>query len=267
MMLRCLLLIAVLLPCCAYAEDRVIKVIPLNNRSAIELQGVIRPLLEDSERIMANGANLIVKATALRQIDIQLLIQQLDTRLVNLLVTVLRTQTKTAEQLNHSARVRLNVSSQNTFNISGNSQGQFSDIKRTHHSENMQQVRTLNGQSALIKMGNVHPITQINIADVGGGQAIVSSNTQLVEATTGFMVTPNLTGSLVVMDITPWSNTMKTNGTLAIQGGHSSIQATLGEWVEMGGISEQRQDLAMGNLSHYRATINNEWRVLIKVEK
>ena len=101
-MLKAPLLFLALFSPLSLAETAVIEIIPLNNRPASDLQGILTPLLERSERVIADSSSLIIKASPSRQKELKDLINQLDIRLSNLSISVIQTRIKTAEQLNNS---------------------------------------------------------------------------------------------------------------------------------------------------------------------
>ena len=47
----------------SFAVETLIEVIPLYNRPASEIQPLISPMLESTDRVIAGGSNLIVKTT------------------------------------------------------------------------------------------------------------------------------------------------------------------------------------------------------------
>ncbi|MDD1637460.1 MAG: hypothetical protein LUQ56_04905 [Methylococcaceae bacterium] len=93
----------------SFAAETIIEVITLYNRPASEIQPLISPMLEDTDRVMADGSNLIVKTTPERLNEIKKFINNLDTRLNNLIITVIQSRHTTAEELNAAARVNLNI--------------------------------------------------------------------------------------------------------------------------------------------------------------
>ena len=248
------------------ADDMVIKVVPLNNRFAPELQPLISPLLENSEYLIANGASLIIKATPARQNELRKLIEQLDKKLSNLTITIIQSNSKTADSLNASANIRVGTSQLNKSSLSRRLRGRFADAKKSSYSESQQQIQTLDGKAAFIKTGKIHPIHNISIHSSPIGYTSVSSNTQYIEASTGFLVTPRLSGSQVILEVSPWSDKMQNSGVLSTQRSHSTIRVNLGEWVEIGGINEQSQSSATRNLSHSYSTRQKKIRILIKID-
>ncbi len=249
------------------ANESVMQVVPVNNRPASELQSLISPLLESSERIIASHSSLIIKATPSRQKELINLIEQLDTRLSNLSITVIQSKTKTAQALNSSAKIKLNFPANKPSNISVKARGRFASTEGLNNSESRQKIQTLDGKPAYIKTGKIYPVENISIYQSGYSYPVISSNTQLIEASTGFLVTPRLSGNQVTIEVTPWSDKMNNNGLINSQSGHSTIRVNLGQWVEIGGIDEHSQLSTNRTLSHAYSTVNKNMRILIKVEK
>ena len=266
-MLKAPLLFLALFSPLSLAETAVIEIIPLNNRPASDLQGILTPLLERSERVIANSSSLIIKASPSRQKELKDLINQLDIRLSNLSISVIQTRIKTAEQLNNSLTFGFNSPLKNPAYFSGNINGRFAQTEGLRNTESRQEVRTLEGRPAIIKTGKIHPVRNINLYDSGYGHSSISSNIQFIEATSGFMVTPRLTGSFVTVDISPWSDRMNNKGSIDTQGGRTSVQVKLGEWVEIGSINDHSKSVNNAHYSHHYSTKNDAIRILIKVDK
>ncbi len=249
------------------ADDLVMKVVPLNNRFASELQPLISPFLENSERIVANRSSLIVKATPARQKEIKKLIDQLDSRLNNLTITVIQSNTESAESLNASANNRVNIRTSRPSSLPYRFRGRFANTESLNHSNSQQQIQTLDGKPAYIKIGQIHPVQNINIYPSGYGYPVISTNTQLIEASTGFMVTPRLSGKQVTLEVSPWSDKINNSGEFSTQSGHTTIRVRLGQWVEIGGTDQQSQHTRYGTLSHRYSTTDKSMKILIKVDK
>lgn len=248
-----------------FAESLVMKVIPLNNRFAADIQPLISPFLEGSERIIANRSNLIVKASPSRQIEIKNLIERLDQRLQNLTISVIQSRSETAQSLNASLHFKRRRQLLNR--PKNNIQGRFANTEVFDDKNSQQSIQTLDGRPAYIKTGKIHPINRVRVSHSDFGHTTISSNTELIEATTGFMVTPRLSGSQVILEITPWSDKMNYNGILQTQRGHSTVRVSLGKWVEIGGIDEQSQQSAKSILSRTYSTRQKSMKILVKVER
>ena len=271
-----LLLLLFTIPALTLAES-VVEVITVYNRPASELQPLLIPLLESTDQIVPNGDSIIVKTTPERLQTITNLIRKLDNPVNNLLITVIQSRNTTADQLNAGLGFDLNIPLSNApdprYNggnyrnqFQGRIYGQASKINSTHDNQNTQTIRTLEGQTAHIKVGNTVPITNYQIYPGAYGYPGVSQSTQLVEATTGFEVTPRLVGQQVVMDVSPWSDRFNGQGQLQSQSAQTTIRATLGEWVDLGGVDESGQSAGNSTFSYNRQSRQSNLHILVKVD-
>ncbi|MEI8573676.1 type II and III secretion system protein [Methylomonas sp. LW13] len=245
----------------ALADESVIEVIPLMNRPASDVRALLAPLLDADDRVIENGASLIVKTNPAKLGEIRAVIQKLDARLSNLVISVLQTSSKTAAELNAEAAIAATPNRIQMHGMMGNSE----DLRnRQQH----QQLRTLEGQAAHIKTGQVRPVQNYSVYDPGYGYgSAVSSNTQMIEASTGFAVTPRLAGNQVTLDIEPWSDSFQRNGHIETQSAHTTLRANLGEWVEIAGNTDTEQSDNHGFNSFNHSTRQNALRILIKVDQ
>jgi hypothetical protein len=256
------------------ANASIMEVIPLHNRPASELIPLISPLLERSEHIIDNGSNLIIKASPARLEEIKLLITKLDKGLSNLAITVLQSKSKTAEDLNASINIK---ALDHPSNLSGRTRGRYANTEELDSNDSTQVVRTLEGRPAYIKIGGIYPVNSYSVSGWGRGgrrggnrrrrDTDISSDTQFIEATKGFSVTARLTDRQVTIGVSPWSDKMNKQGIIETQSASTILQAKLGEWVEIGNVSESIQTTRDGHISHRYSTKHTTIRILIKVEK
>lgn len=262
------LLLLLFVPVITMAEP-LVEVISVYNRPASEIQPLLLPLLEYTDQIVANGDSLIVKTTPERLQAITNLIRKLDKPLNNLLITVMQSRDATAEQLNAELGFEVNVplrrsSGPNQFE--SRIYHQSSKINSTNNNRNTQTIRTLEGATALIKAGNSYPMTQYQIYPGGYGYPGVAQSTQLVDATTGFTVTPTLVGQQVIMDVAPWSDKLNRQGQIQAQEAQTSLRVNLGEWVDLGGVDENGQSSNVSTFSINHQTGQNRLHILLKVD-
>jgi type II secretory pathway component GspD/PulD (secretin) len=267
-MLNKALLFILMLVCgsLVHAEESVLEIITLNYRPAEEIPPLLAPLLEPSEGVAADGANLIIRAAPERLEAIKALVAQLDAKLHNLLISVLQGRDVSAAELNAAAQVRFNVPLDKPSATSARIQGRFQDTQSRTSAENTQTVRTLEGQPAYIKAGESRPVRSVTVYDSGYGRPAAVNSTTMLEATTGFAVTPRLSGDEVLLAVAPWSDRLQRNGSVATQSAATNLRAKLGEWIEIGAIEESSQQQQDGTLSRMRENRNSNLRMLIKVE-
>lgn len=252
-----LLIFITLLHNISLAAETAIEVIPLFNRPASEIQALLSPLLEESDRVIADGSNLLVKTRPERLAEIIMFIDKLDTPLNNLIITVVQSRHATAEELNVAAGVK------STGTISGH----FYQTQDPSSNESTQTIRTMEGKPAHISVGKTYPIQNLQVYNYGYGYPAVSSSTEFIDATTGFAVTPRLVEQQVILDVSPWSDNYNAQGQVETRNAQSTIKVNLGEWVELGGSDQNSHSSSNGTLATIRQTNQNKVRILVKVDK
>jgi type II secretory pathway component GspD/PulD (secretin) len=270
MLKRLLILLAfkTMMTCCAYAESSIIEVIPLVNRPASEIQPLLEPLLENTDRAIADGSNLLVKTSPTRLAKIKSIIAKLDTHLNDLIITVLQSRQATADELNMQIRAQINVPGTDLSKSTGNISGYTYQTQDRNDLDHKQTLRTQEGKPAYIKAGNTYPIQNYQSYSSGYGYSGASSSTEYVEASTGFSVTPTLSGQQVTLEIAPWSDNFETRSRIQTQEAQTTVTVNLGEWIEIGAANESKES-SSGNRAQARSwqTHENKLHILIKAEK
>ncbi|MEN8260582.1 MAG: hypothetical protein ABFS02_08355 [Pseudomonadota bacterium] len=250
------------------AQESALEVVPLSNRPAEDLLPLLLPFLEEDERAVANGSDLVLKSSPRRMAELKNLIRDLDKRQRDLLVTVLQGSNLTADELNARARLHIHIPLEAPAGTRGNFRGRYYSTQRGDALENTQQLRTLEGKAAIIKIAREIPYQNFGIygADPYG---YGTSSTEFRDVTTGFAVIPRLTGNgHVMLEISPWSahRSRIGDGVIETRSAQTTIRAALGEWVEIGGQNETSRTEQKGILSRHYRTDTGRHRILIRVE-
>lgn len=251
-------------PCRA---EMILEVIQVNNRPAAEIQPLLQPLLDENDQVIADGSNLIIKTSLERLAEIKYLISTLDSPQHNLLITVLQNSQISADELNAAARARVTIPANAPSKATGAFTGHVYQTQDKTTRENTQSIRTLEGNAAVIKIGNSTPVQNVQTYSSGYGYPTIATNTEFVDTSTGFTVVPRLTGDQVTLEVSPWSERMGSRGVIHSQAAQSSLRVNLGEWVELGGITENSSQSSAGRPANIRQTGTSQMHILIKVEK
>jgi hypothetical protein len=103
------------------------------------------------------------------------------------------------------------------------------------------------------------------------GQSVeqVVDGTQYRDVTTGFYVLPRLAGDRVTLDISPQRETLSRQipGAVNVQGLVTSVSGRLGEWMEIGGISQDASGQQSVLIGRTTTATRDDRRVLVKVEE
>lgn len=274
------LIIITLLNKISFAAESMTEVIPLFNRPASEILPLLSPLLEDTDRVIANGSNLIVKSAPERLGELIMLIDKLDAPLNNLVITVIQSRHVTARELNAAARVNLKPSRNNRLKPRVGITGHYYQTNDQNSIESTQTIKTLEGNTANITVGKTYPTQNVQIYNFGYGYGYgygypdISTTTDYIDATTGFAVTPrlieqnpSLEKQQVILEVSPWSEKVNTRGQLVNQNAQATIKINLGEWVELGGSDESSYSETNGKHATIRQTNQNKLHILVKVDK
>jgi type II secretory pathway component GspD/PulD (secretin) len=233
-----------------------LSVIELRHRSAEELVPVIQPLLGPGDAIVPNRNQLILRADPATVREIRALLDQIDRSPHRLLISVAQGSETSGESAGTGAEIRGRIDP-NQPNRSGAAiRGGAYQSQGRDQTHATQQVQTLDGQPAMIQMGSEVPVPSY-------GYGI-----QYQPVTTGFAVTPRLSGNRVTIAIEPWSDRLSygRGGVIETRSARTQVTAGLGEWVEIGGAMEtsvwEQSGLAGGSYASGR----RDSRILLKVE-
>ena len=251
----------------SFAAETMTEVITLFNRPASEILPLINPLLEDTDRVIADGSNLIVKAAPERLGEIIMLIDKLDAPLNNLIITVIQSRHLTARELNAAVKLSRNSRLKPGAVITGH----HYQTNDQNSSESIQTIRTLEGRTANITVGKSYPTENIQINNSGYGFPYIYPTTEYMDATTSFEVTPRLIGQnpslenqQVILEVSPSSTQTNIQGAFENKNLQTTVKINLGEWVELGRSGQNNEVQKHITL---RQTTNTNWHTLIKVDK
>lgn len=256
-----------------------IEIIELRYRSADELLPILRPLVEPEGSISTTQNKLIIRASAQNLRELRKLVSQLDSAPRQLLVTV--------RQDNQRSRAT------QATGVAGT--GRFGDVivdappsvdpslpgvgiagsrggvelrggqRETATSDSGdQQLRVMDGREAVIYVGQEVPYTSRSVGPGG----VVTTHTQLRSVLTGFVVRPRLQGEQVSLEISPQQESLDTGsgGSVNVSRLSTSITGRLGEWIDLGAVTQQGRIESRGNLSRSHTESENQQQVMIKVE-
>lgn len=248
-----LLLAALAVAPCLLAAPQELAVIQLRHRLPEELIPLIQPLLSPADAAIPNRNQLIIKASPATIAEIRTLLDQIDQRPHRLLITVLQGSESSGEGTGMGFQGRIDLGHPGGVDVRG---GAYSTEGRDTRGTT-QRVQTLDGHAAQIQVGAEIPVP----SPYGLGY-------QYRTATTGFSVTPRLSGSRVLIDIEPWSDRFDrgTGGVIATQSARTTISAGLGEWMEIGGQVETSVGQRSGLAGQDSFASGRENRILLKVE-
>jgi type II secretory pathway component GspD/PulD (secretin) len=263
-----------------------VEVILLKYRQADQVIPVLQPLLGREASISNFQNQLVIRATPSELAQVKRVLAGIDTPPRRLLITVRqdadvsgsRREAEVSGSIgNNNARVTVPGSSSreggNVVLRDGDDRlrARVVDSSQAGGERTAQTVQVLEGYSAFIRAGESQPVRNRQVVrTMVNGQWVdrVVETTDYREATTGFNVRPRLQGEMVTLDIDPQRETFdeQRRGAVNVQRVSTTVSGRLGEWMDLGGISEERSNDSSGILSTRSVRSSDRRGVQVKVE-
>lgn len=249
-----------------YAQS--LEVIELKHRRAEDVIPVLQPLIEQGGALSGSDYTLFVRTSAANLAQVRSALKQIDREPRQFLVSVRRSAD--ADVQRESASVSGTVQSSRVTGRVNETRGRSGVTVRGTQGDTqtstgaLSSVSVLEGSSAFIATGTSVPIVTALIAG-GGRRPWAGTSTQYRDLSSGFLVTPRVSGAGVVLDIEQRDERLH-NGTIQNQNLTTQISATVGEWIRLGGIDETSTSTQRGVLSRQYSTSSEAQSIWIKVD-
>lgn len=264
-----------------------VEVVPLKYRKSEQVIPVLQPLLGRDSSVTGFQNQLVIRATPAELAQIKRVLADIDTAPKRLLITVRQDADFDRDRReaglsgsigNDNARITVPGSrSQSGGNVvfrdgDDRLRGRVIDSQRSGSSSTQQSIHVLEGYSAFIRVGESRPVRSRQVVrTVVNGQIVdrVVEGTEYRNADTGFSVVPRVQGTMVTLDIDPQREVFEggRHGTVNTQRVVTTVTGRLGEWMDLGGVSESRSD-GQATLFGRSSSDSSERRgVQVKVEE
>jgi type II secretory pathway component GspD/PulD (secretin) len=239
-----------------------ITTIQLQNRPAEEIIPIVKPLLGPGEVITASGFKLFLRASPASVEQVRDIVDALDIATKMLQISVFQGSERDLTTVAISGNLRIergdasvgagvgagvgSSGKQAAGNIaydSGNVSGDINaNSSQTSKASNpVHQLRVSEGTEGFIQTGS-----QIAYSSYNNG-------TEYKDVTTGFYVLPRIRGHGVTLKVRPFKNSLSNTraGNIETQSANTTISGRLGEWLPLGGVTEQfkRSQSSIGSSS------------------
>ena len=263
-----------------------LEIIALKHRSAEEVLPIIRPLLDKED--VASGMNyqLILRTSPHNLAQIRKLLESIDVAPRSLKITVMQNvDSETVARLTEvSGNVGLSREARVSVPGNGNSSGlnvelgQGRDRLKAHvistrsleDDRKTQQLQVLEGSRALVHSGQSVAVPQRQVIQNQWGTRVIDSM-QYQEVGSGFYVLPRVNGNRVTLEISAQNDSLAPGSgdqpTMRIQQTSSTVSGRLGEWLEVGGIGQQKDNDGSTISTRDTSRMREQRSVLIKVEE
>ena len=245
------------------AEQK-IETIQLNHRLATEVLPEIQAFLPSDATARAFNDYIILQAKPSALKDVKQLINQLDTPLQRLKISVLKTDEQLSKQkeLEVGADVSINnegasaVASVNTWSTN-----------TTRNKDQRYQAQGIAGTPILISLGQEFPQERQDLLILANGAVAVQSSTDYISINSGFQAIARiLPNHQAIIELHPrFSQLSKRSGTIDTSNIITTISGPVGTWIELGHIDNENNIEKQGATS-YRSHRNLQQTIYIKVD-
>lgn len=265
------------------AEAMKIETIPMNNRPVEDVIPILRPLVTDGGTVTGINNKLIIKTTPSNLRQIKEVLAQIDNAPRRLIISVKQNVDDNLNVRESGLSGRYNadnvrVESPDTGRGGTIIQGQDSEgnVIRYRQLQSQSQlqdknafrVQALEGNPAFINTGQSVPIPN-QTAYVTGGGVVVQDGVEYRDVTSGFYVLPRLQGENVTLLIASHLSRVSPNqaAIFDVQNVETTASGRLGEWIQIGGVSQQYNNESKRNLLGTKQRGQERRNVLLKVEE
>lgn len=246
-----------------------LEVVDLKHRRADEVIPVLQPLLEPGGALTGQDYKLFVRTSKANLAQLHAVLAQIDVQARQLVVSVRQGTRRELERegVSASGTVRAGDGSvavnERPRDRSGVTVRATDSTTRTQGGS-VASVQVIEGNSAFIATGSSVPIVTA-VAGGGGRRPWAAASTSYRNLSSGFMVTPRVNGQQVMLDIEQRNEQMN-GGRIETQQLTTQVGGWLGEWIELGGVSESSSSTSSGILERQYATSSDARSLWIRVE-
>ena len=263
------------------AEPLELEVITLKYRTAQDVIPILQPFVNSAGGTLTGTQNqLIVRTTPKNLAEIRQILAGIDTLPKRLIITVrqdtgLNLQRREAE-ISGNAKIgnaqvivpRRSGSGLVVEKSGGGStvRGRVLDSQSSQDENATQRLQVLEGGQAFIRAGQSVPVQGQTVISTPQGAQTVDS-VQFRDVTSGFYVRPRVSGDIVTVEINQQRDTPGVGGSVNVQQASSVVSGRLGEWMELGGIAQQRSQQNETLTSRDSDRSSDQRNIYIKVEE
>jgi len=271
------LLGVVLLSGIAQADS--IETIQLQNRPAAEVIPIIQPMLDAGGSVTGHGFQLFLRSSEQNLAQIRKLVEKLDTKARQLLISVFQGSDRDLRALAMSGGFHYQDDNTDITIGAGGRPSRGADVSystrgaaisgstlstRGRLSDNpIHQLRVSEGSAGYIETGASIPYFS-GSTWLGMHRPVVEGGVEFKDVTTGFYVLPRVHGLQVTVEISPHKDALShsRSGTIDTQRASTRVTGPLGEWIPIGGVTDQTRrssDSIGAHVSTHSRTNDSIW--------
>lgn len=230
------------LPALALAQQEM-EIISLRHRTLEQVLPALQPLLEPGGAISGMNDQLILRASRRNREQIRLALEAIDTPVRRLLIRVSQHRDEQTRQQG------VEVSAIDLRRGDSRVVVRAQDRRGAQNAGSTQMVQVVEGGRAFIRVGQSLPIPLQQLV-VGPRGIVVSQGVVFRDLGQGFFAAPRVVGDRVTLEISPQFDSPADlrDGSFSTQRLSTTVSGRLGEWLALGGSSQQTDFGVDGNL-------------------
>jgi len=243
--------------------DSDIHTITLDHRLAADVMPQLEAFLPESATVRAYGDMLILKSDRATLANVEQLLAKLDVAQQSVLISVRRSADTIRQQQGGSTQLDIEADDGIRGELAINRWSTNDDTEQNQ----LYRARGIVGQPLSISLGEELPQrNQLVFVDSYGGVSI-AEDTRYITTTNGFKAVPFiLPDNQVRVEIHPFfSKLSAANGEIASNDVITTVVGGVGEWIEVGHITENAEQLDHG-VTTYRSHGSQQQFIYLKVE-
>ena len=260
-----------------------ITTIQLSNRPAAEIIPIVKPMLGADDAITGQGFKIFLRSSAQTLAQIQEMIDALDIASKILQISVFQGSSRGLSALGIGGNIQIEGGAASvdigtrrnqtgdgggsiTYSTKNGSGNINSSSTRMRLQDNpLHQVRVTEGSEAYIETGQQIPYfsgTNWLVPEA------VAGGIEYRDVTTGFYVLPRIHGDKVTLQVSPFKNSQANTrgGNIETQYANTTISGRIGEWLLIGGVTEQLKRAQSGIGSYSSTQSRNNQSIWIKAD-
>ncbi len=247
------------------------KIITLQHRFAEDLLPTIQPIVGSEGTATGIQNQLIIRTTPERMAEIEQLIATLDVERQNLRITVSHQNSLQGQNRDISVHGRGHIgnveigTSRFPRTRQDSVQIGVDDSATNSTSSGNQFINIADGERAFIRVGQAVPFTQEWVT-LTRRYTSVQRTTDFVDVSTGFAVRPRTIGNQVELEITPRIAKLNQSGVIDFEELTTVVKVNKGEWLDIGGIMQQKDDVSRAILSRQSSSQLQNNQLSIRVD-
>jgi type II secretory pathway component GspD/PulD (secretin) len=266
------------LACIATADS--ITTIQLRNRPAEDVIPIIKPMLGPADSIAGQGFNIFLRSSPETLAQVKQMIGQIDVAAKMLMISVFQGSDRDLRALGVSGNVEINSGNGNlsigsnrnsgggsvSYNSRNASGGVNTFSTRGRLEDNpIHKLRVMEGSEGFIETGEQIPYFS---GPRWLGPGALAGSVGYKDVTTGFYVLPRVNGDQVYMQVSPFkqSQSKARGGDINTQRASTTLSGRLGEWLPIGGVTEQTQRTQSSIGSYGSTQSRNNESIWIKAD-